>query len=100
MKNRGLDISKDEDWENIFAATGIKGHIGARDRRRIRLDYNNDNMKYQEGGQLDQNEEIKKSLAEFCANNLQPNEESWKKFQQYLQQEVNKQLRWLSLELS
>nr|DAS31877.1 MAG TPA: endonuclease [Bacteriophage sp.] len=46
LKNRGLDISKDEDWEKYLAATGIKGHIGARDRRRIRLDYNNDNMKY------------------------------------------------------
>lgn len=98
LKNRGLDISKDEDWEKYLAATGIKGHIGARDRRRIRLDYNNDNMKYQEGGQIDQNEEIKKAFAEFCkANNLQPNEESWKQFQQYLQQEANKQTQMAKL---
>lgn len=98
LKNRGLDISKDEDWEKYLAATGIKGHIGARDRRRIRLDYNNDNMKYQEGGQIDQNEQIKQAFAEFCkANNLQPNEESWKLFQQYLQQEANKQTQMARL---
>lgn len=98
LKNRGLDVSKDEDWEKYLAATGIKGHIGARDRRRIRLDYNNDSMKYQNGGQLYQNEEIKRAFAEFCkANNLQPNEESWKQFQQYLQEEANKQTQMAKL---
>lgn len=92
LKNRGLDISKDEDWEKYLAATGIKGNIGARDRRRIRLDYNKDTMKYQDGGQIDQKEEIKKAFAAFCkANKLEPNEESWKQFQQYLQQEAHKQ---------
>ena len=98
LKNRGLDISKDEDWEKYLAATGIKGNIGARDRRRIRLDYNKDTMKYQDGGQIDQKEEIKKAFAEFCkANKLEPNEESWKQFQQYLQQEAHKQTQMAKL---
>lgn len=98
LKNRGLDISKDEDWEKYLAATGIKGNIGARDRRRIRLDYNKDTMKYQNGGQIDQKEEIKKAFAEFCkANKLEPNEESWKQFQQYLQQEAHKQTQMAKL---
>lgn len=98
LKNRGLDISKDEDWEKYLAATGIKGNIGARDRRRIRLDYNKNTMKYQDGGQIDQKEEIKKAFAEFCkANKLEPNEESWKQFQQYLQQEAHKQTQMAKL---
>ena len=94
LKNRGLDINNDEDWEKYLMKTGIKGHIGARDRRRIRLDYNNDNMKYQNGGQLNQEQQIKEAFAKFCKDNkLQPNEESWKLFQQYLEKAQQEQVR-------
>ena len=60
--------------------------------------YLNNPTKHQSGGKMNEEEQIKQAFAEFCkVNNLQPNEESWAKFQQYLEQMAQQQTQMAKL---
>ncbi len=60
--------------------------------------YLNNPTKHQSGGKMNEEEQIKQAFAEFCkVNNLQPNEESWAQFQQYLEQVAQQQTQMAKL---
>lgn len=60
--------------------------------------YLNNPVKHQQGGTISDEDKIKQAFAEFCkANNLQPNEDSWAQFQEYLQQMTEQQTQMAKL---
>lgn len=94
LKNRNYDITNDEGWNRALQDMHISGNIGAKDRKDLRHWYNMNPyiIKNQQGGKMSDEEQLKQAFAEFCkANNLQPNEDSWKQFQEYLQQLADQQ---------
>ena len=94
LKNRKYDITDDAQWNRALQDMHISGNIGAKDRKDLRHWYNMNPyiIKNQQGGKMSDEEQIKQAFAEFCkANNLQPNEDSWKQFQEYLQQLAEQQ---------
>ena len=98
-RNRGYSDS-DDDWSRFLQDAKISGGIGAKDRKDLRNWYNSNDyiIKKQQGGKMNEEGQIKQAFAEFCkANNLQPNEESWAKFQQYLEQMAQQQTQMAKL---
>lgn len=94
LKNRKYGITDDAQWNRALQDMHISGNIGAKDRKDLRHWYNMNPyiIKNQHGGKMSDEEQIKQAFAEFCkANNLQPNEDSWKQFQEYLQQLAEQQ---------
>ena len=115
-------------FDAIIAQANVSGNFGRRDSRRLAEQlqkmntssyyedflrgfkntspetfesvrtYLNNPVKQQQGGKMNEEEQIKQAFAEFCkVNNLQPNEESWAQFQQYLEQAAQQQTQMAKL---